>query len=301
MVDAHTAIEFIMVVDQSSSMEAYIAWLKTFVPYLNNALDEKKIGSTRDCPNQFAAIGFGNLDDPLPIVYRTQGGASLFPLFEFADISRYLVKKGEGRIEYGYLAIAMALKNLPLRNSSRNCQVRRHLLLMTDEDNDVSDERITRRTLRGLLRRYQIHLHVMVDQEFLVDTSEILGMNSRRVGYSKSTNDDGCFNTSADAVLGVGYIRTRIHYILLALDRVIEGTAWNLFQLRTRAHSTAIRCALLAEILASSTFPQGHCYNCSCNSVGLEECQPAEASAAKQCACLRDNGLVSTVHAQMYI
>ena len=296
MVAAQTAIDFIMVVDQSKSMKSYIDWLKSFVPNLNAELESKNIGSSATCPNQYGAIGFGNADSAFPKIYETSSGSALVSIREFAEISTNLNEKELGRTEYGYLSISTALTHLPLRNSTRRCVVQRHLLLLTDEDNDVSDEIVSRCDVEALLTKYQTYFHVMVDQNFTVNNSPGVGVTSNGIGYKVPTNGDGCFNTSADFRIGKGFAGTRQVYTSLALQQNVGGTAWNILQLQDRAVQKATECALVHEIHARSS---GTCFNCSCNFLGQEMCQPADGAVARQCACLQSNGLVSTVPEQM--
>ena len=282
--EADVAIDFIMVVDQSLLLEKYSSWLVTFAPYLNTELEAIKIGSTTTCPNQYALVGFGKLD-PLPIIYKTQNGSSLFSIFDFAEVSRNLTHKG--RVEHGYLAMATALTDLPLRNSTQHCQVQRHLLLLTDEDNDSSDnDSITAYEMSNLLRKYRTYLHVIVDQRFFVDGFEGVGMNVNGIGYKQSTTSDVCFHASADSIKGWAYPGTDIHYTSMALQRHIGGTAWDIFRIDDEQWGrTALRCGLMQEIRARSKILKGMCYNCSCNSGGQEECQPVGDVSAKYTTC----------------
>ena len=296
MVAAQAAIDFIMVVDQSKSMKRYIDWLKSFVPNLNTELESKNIGSSATCPNQYGAIGFGNADSAFPKIYETSSGSALVLIREFAEISTNLNEKEFGRTEHGYLSISTALTRLPLRNSTRRCQVQRHLLLLTDEDNDVSVERVSRCHVETLLTKYHTYFHVIVDQTFTVNNSPGVGVTSNGIGYKVPTTGDGCFNTSDDFRIGKGYADTRLDYTSLALQQNVGGTAWNILQLLDRAVQKATECALVHEIHARSS---GTCFNCSCNILGQEVCQPADGAVARQCACLHSNGLVSTVPEQV--
>ena len=278
------AIDFIMVVDQSRGMENYSSWLATFAPYLNTELEAINIGSTKTCPNQYALVGFGKID-PLPIIYKTQNGSSLFSIFDFAEVSRNSTYTG--RFEYGYLAIATALTDLPLRNSTQHCQVQRHLLLLTDEDNDSSySNSLTAYEMSNFLRKYRTYPHVIVDQRFFVDGSEGVGMNVNGIGYKQSTTSDVCFHASADSIKGWAYAKTYMQYTSIALQRHIGGTAWDILRIDDEQSArTALRCGLTQEIRARSKILKGMCYNCSCNSGGREECQPVGDVSAKYTTC----------------
>ena len=283
------AVDFIMVVDQTFGMRNFMKWLKSFVPYLNTGLRTKNIGSSATCLNQYAVIGFGSAGISYPTIYNTDSGSSLFSIKEFADVSVQLSKGRSGYTKYGYWALSVALINLPLRNSTRNCQVKRHLLLMTDGDNVFSGLR--RSDIEALLTKNQAYLHVIVHQDFAVNGSQGIGVTANGIGYKESTNDDVCFDTNLDNDIGEGYGETHRDYTSLALQQNVAGTAWNILRLNNPATNNAMRCALAHEIQARFT---GNCFNCSCNSFGQEECQQTDASAANQCACLNDNGVVST-------
>ena len=295
IVKANTAVDFIMVVDQTPSMRKSITWLNTFVPQFNTEMESANVGTAATCQNQYAVVGFGLKKDPFQAIYHTQNGSTLFPIADFADVSRRLKEAG-GRFEDGYFAMYAALSNLPLRNSTRNCQVKRSILLMTNEHrNTIKDARfrsLDRAKMKLLLKRYKIELHVMVDNQFVVGGFGGVGVDSRGIGYMAPPNSDVCFNISSNITIQDGFDSTMKDYVTLALET--GGTAWDIERIYMPAAQAAIRCGLVHVIRSSSTFPQGNCFNCSCNSLGREECQPAGSMATRQCACLRDGGLVST-------
>ena len=281
--EADVAIDFIIVIDQSRGLEKYSSWLATFAPYLNSELEAINIGSTTTCPNQYALVGFGNVD-PLPIIYKTQNGSSLFSIFDFAEVSRNSTNTGV--VEHGYLAMATALTDLPLRNSTQHCQVQRHLLLMTDEDNDYYNDSLTAFEMSNLLRKYRTYLHVIVDQRFFVGGFEGVGINVNGIAYKQSTTSEVCYHASADSIKGWAYARTDIQYTSIALQRHIGGSAWDTSRIDGEQWGrNALRCGLMQEIRARSKILKGMCYNCSCNSGGQEECQPVGDVPAKYTTC----------------
>ena len=292
VVEAQTAIDFIMVVDQKENMRLQLAWLKSFVITLHPELNTKNIGSSETCLNQYALIGFGGYDRRnFPIIYRTKSGSPMFSIMDFTDVPIHPNSEAGGS---GYLALSKAMTDLPLRNSTRNCQIQRHILFMTKGNREQRG--ISRRDIESLLVKYHTYLHVIVRQHFVVNGSRAaVGISANGIGYKRPTNGDVCISTSPDFHIQKRYPETRRLYTSLALQQNVGGTAWNVhvIRLKTRGSQEVLECALVHEIQARSI---GTCLNCSCNSVGQEECQPAE-----HYVCLRENNRVSREYARIKI
>ena len=272
-------------------MAKHIDWLKAFVPQLNTEMEAANTGSAAACPNLYAIVGFARKVDPHPTIYTTPAASTLFPITDFANVSSF-VRGENGFVEDGYLAIATALKGLPLRRSTPLCNVTKHILFVTDEDRDTLDTSLDRRKMDALLHAYQIELHAMVDNKFLVDGLDGAGLTARGIGYREVPSGSACFRNSSNAVVGRGYSMTTTDYVSLALQT--GGTAWNIERLQVPSVQRAIQCALVQEIQQASTSQHGVLYNCSCNSMGPQQCQPVRDLEKEEYDCMKQNGLVST-------
>ena len=186
------------------------------------------IGLTPSTPNLYGLVGYGRAETSsrngqLGHVFSFKDGRTMAPYSDFEQVRSQLLEDNQGSEEDGYQAIEHALENIELRNTPN---VRRVLILVSDEDRDVSSEGqgITRESIQTYLNEKQFVLHVIVENSFIANGMLALGINSTRWAYV--VNDNGDVVESQGAQIGPGYGGTRIDYTELALD--LNGTAWDI-------------------------------------------------------------------------
>ena len=160
----NVAVDFIFVVDDTSSMVEQQDWLRTNVPDLETALNDLCIGNATGYPNRFQIIGYGgnknigpfdngnlrftNAKDPhfvLPggtgiqyqFSYPTADPSFTIDELQSATSNLQNIRGGfTGQDEVAYEAIQYALDNAVLRNNTPDATFIPVLLLLTNGDAD---------------------------------------------------------------------------------------------------------------------------------------------------------------------
>ena len=259
----------VLVVDESRSMAKEHAWIPTMIEALELSLLHRGIGIDPFKPNLYGLVGFARGASSPPYGYLAHtftlkgfGGMEsrdLFPYYELFRLIPELKTDPEGRTEDGYQAIDHALRNISFRTAY---DVVRVVILITDEDRDVSIEGqgLSRESMRTLLLKNHVGLHVVVDNTFTVNGGTALGIDSK--GSAILEAGQGNFVVSG-AELGGGYERTRHDYTDLALE--VNGTAWDLNELRKSGIELTITRAF-TELIVSQIIQSGT----TCKQCGYE-------------------------------
>lgn len=223
-----TAVDVMIVMDGSSSMDTEHAWLPGMVERLEAELRSNGIGTSSELPNLYALVEFGQSRERAQAHTLTARGRPFFAIDEFYMATEQLFSDVEGNREDGYQAIIHAFDTLPYRRSPA---VALNVILVTDEDRDVlaGAEDITRDVVKARILQEGAVLNVVVDNMFqALNGTRALGVDSFGTAYLAQ----GALSipTKVDIELGAGYGRTRRSYTELALET--GGAAWDINLLR---------------------------------------------------------------------
>ncbi|KAI6645838.1 Collagen alpha-4(VI) chain-like [Oopsacas minuta] len=159
----NVAVDFILVVDDTSSMDRQQDWLRTYLPELERELKLLCIGNTTDYPNRYQIVGYGgkstfgpgtqrgkeytNAQEPHFVIEGTGFPYQLSPpipdptftIDSLQAVTGNLQNIGgffEGDREIAYTALQFALDNAILRESTRDATFVPVLILLTNGDAD---------------------------------------------------------------------------------------------------------------------------------------------------------------------
>ena len=160
----NVAVDFILIVDDTSSMDRQQTWLRTYLPDLDAALQELCIGNSTDYPNlhQIVAYGgnpqigpgvfdnkdFANAEDPHFVIEGSGLSAQFSPpilqttftIDKILAVTQNLQNIGgfslTGDREVAYEAIEYALDNAVLRANTRDAVFIPVMILLTNGDAD---------------------------------------------------------------------------------------------------------------------------------------------------------------------
>ena len=286
--------DVVLVVDQSNSMGNEIQWLKDIIPQLDAELLKNQVGTDPSCPNRYAVVGFGRaIPGHLATLYTPRVGGEMFPIGQYNDAVRNLVEDGAGRFEDGFQAMDFALRTLPLRTSTSQCQISKNMILLTDEDRDVADgyEGLTRPVMQDRLARANFKLNAIVDNAFTVGGVRGIGRISNRGFGSPSFGSGTCYTSSSSVSSQNGYGNTKAMYTDMAL--ALGGGAWDILQLRDPSIRSAMTCAMLDVKVTEIASEVTRCYICSCSQFSQRTCRLSTASEEPECLCMNNNRQVS--------
>jgi len=200
--------DIVLLVDESGSMKDEHAWLSSAFISLESTLTGAGVGI-----NQYALIGFGRRSDPAPILHT-----------DFTDIrglnSEFASLIVDGGTEDGYAAIDFALNNITFRSGSQ-----RIIILITDEDRDVTSTSITKTSIFNDMVSNAIQLNVVGNVTF---TNGALGVNAEKVGYFNDGKGNLVETPGNTVVAGKG--STVNDYVTLAWN--LGGSVFDLNILR---------------------------------------------------------------------
>lgn len=290
------AVDVVMVIDESSSMDAGKDFLLSrVVRDLDAELQRHNVGMNSSLPNRYAIVGFGQrLTDEtyrlhLPHHYQTLDSRIFYSASEFHSVAvDNLDVDHLGDKEDGYLALDYVIKQLPLRLDPR---VAIQVVLITNEDRDVTPEgaNVTRAQLRRWFRHNDAYLNVMVDNDLAWRTRRALGGDNHRTYVATRS---GSFRELGDPVIvNRGFERTSHDYVELALRT--GGTAWDYNYLRGNEKSS-LRAAFISSMARQAVFHGQECETCTCvddGSAGTMNCHRLPHQT--RCKCEKQGGQVS--------
>ena len=262
IINGSSAADVVVVMDESLFMEFEHNTIDGAMVELEEAFLALGIGSTPSTPNLYGLVGYGraetsSLNGQLGHVFSFKDGTTMAPIYDFEQVRSQLREDNQGSEEDGYQAIKHALENIELRNTPN---VRRVLILVSDEDRDVSSEGqgITRESIQAYLNEKQFVLHVIVANSFIANGMPALGINSTRWAFVVNDTDDVV--ESQGAQIGPGYEGTAVDYTELALD--LNGTAWDISLFRHWDYFSMLMDKF-ANVVAMETYVLGSkCPDC---------------------------------------
>ena len=280
--DGEGAVDVVMVVDESKSMDEEHAWIAGMVNDLEMTLKSFGIGVSPLLPNLFGIIGFGRGESAHPNGYlahtfTSHDGREMLPINDFVQVSMLLKADVDGSVEDGYQAIEHALNTIDFRT---NQNIGRVMILISDEDRDNTPQgkSLSRERIRSHLMEKQMALHVIVDNTFEANGTTALGVNS--TGWAFLQGDKGIVTNAPGAQLGRGYAETRRDYTELALE--VNGTAWDNNLVQKGGETTQALTSAFTRFVASNTYELG----ANCKRCGYQ-------SGTSNYRCLQVNCLVS--------
>jgi PEP-CTERM motif len=214
--------DVIVVVDESGSMSGEHNWLSGMITSLETSLFGAGVGSGADA-NRYSLVGFGNGLGGSANSGRTLAGFGSAAAFGAATGS--LVTSGG--TEDGYAGINYAFSTLA---GSFRSGAAVNVILVTDENRDITNAALTYASINAMLDRYNALLNVVVNNPFSGGNpvTRALGVDSNNTAYF--ANGVGGFTSSTPAIVGNGDGGTETEYVALALDT--GGAAWDLNLLR---------------------------------------------------------------------
>jgi len=200
--------DIVLVVDESGSMKDEHAWLSSALTALESSFLGAGVG-----PNQYALVGFGRRSNPAPIIHSNLTNLSSL----LSSLNNLIV---DGRIEDGYVAIDAALDNINFRSDSK-----KFIVLISDEDRDVTDASITRNSLFDRMAQDGVQMNAIVNVTF---TNGALGVNADGIGYFNDGNGN-LLEKPGNTVIA-GYGSTVPNYVTLVWN--LGGSVFDLNILR---------------------------------------------------------------------
>ena len=243
-------MDILLVVDESRNTQVEHRWLLSLVQNLEQRLLAERIGDVfqyRQCPNLYSLVGFGRRDVEAH-VFRDARGLDSVSARDLIALISTLSSDVEGYVEDGYHAIEHGLERTTwrLQRPVNGPPVGRAVILVTDEDWDQTgwSTDLSRQSIRRILERSGAALHAVVDQQFVANGRDLLGMTGNNQGFMVS---GGSYQQVSSAAVGQGFARTTEHYTELALG--MGGSAWNILLARVQASSRPIAAAI-ANVLS---------------------------------------------------
>jgi len=238
------AADVVLLVDESGSMGGEHAWIPGMVSDLEAALTAAGVGAGAD-PNRYAVVGFGAIPHDAPGGLteephkHPQAGPDWFGAGDIGTAAGELVTFGG--TEDGWAAIDFFFGNYtPRANAALN------LILITDEDRDVTDPALNYADVLGALTGANALLNVVVDCNF-ADGSGSTAIGVAADGTAYLEDGTGGFLVSAGGTQsGNCYGTTVADYVDLAWDT--GGAAWDLNILRAGGDSAASFTAAFVDL-----------------------------------------------------
>ena len=272
----------VFVVDESGSMVGEHEWLRRTVPILEHNLYSRGVG--KSIANQYALVGFAHNDptDPtrqLGKVLQDCGTASLVAN-ELSSLHT------DGRLEDGYSAIDIALKNVScLRDiedlraeaACKGIKVACQIILATDEGRDNLNDSLNKEKIRDMLREKGCILNIVINERMrgrMTKTGEwqrALGVASNNQSVVADLSDRFSIYPIGEAVEITGHENTHEAYVDLAMQT--SGAAWDLNMLRTERYENSFTNGFI-EVKVQEIRRQilGQCDDCTCKD-GFWECR----------------------------
>lgn len=249
-------LDVLVVMDESKNSQVDHLWLPRFIQYLEGRLTSQGIGNVirqRQCPNLFSLVGFGRRDVEAHL-FRDARGLTSVTARDFVALASTLASDESGFLEDGYHALDYGMERSLWRTqrSPSGPAVARAIVFVSDEDWDQTalSEGLSSATMQNIITRSGASFHVVVDQQFTSAGRQLLGMASPNEGFILLPGNR--YQRVGGAVVGRGFARTTPHYTNLAL--ALEGTAWNILQLRDQSAQSALTAAIgdtIADRVAS--------------------------------------------------
>ena len=240
-------------------MASEISWLPTLVERTEIELTNRGYGRAGSsvCRNRYAIVVFARAEpNESGAVITNHRGEHLVPAADFSTLASRVVEDPFGRKEDGYQAIDHALKNINLRQRVSPQMFRTSMVLISDEDRDIitAGEGLTFETILQGLRRLQIALHVVVDQEYTYKLRDAIGTdrNLERAFFPRvHPQDRSCsaFSSLGPVTPSVGFSGTNRHYTQLAMQ--LGGSAWN-DNLLKQSQQSCTFASSMAKAMANS-------------------------------------------------
>jgi len=167
--------DFLFIVDESGSMYTSHDWLDEMIHELEEKLQERGLGIGHET-NRYGLVGFGNRQryphsfdlDPLTVGDQLFGNAD-----QFAQTSQLLERSGG--FEDGYAGIQFGLDNYHFRPGAAV-----NFVLISDEDRDVLESRLSFQSVLGSLKTHKALLNVVVNHSFYdVDGHRAVGADGK--------------------------------------------------------------------------------------------------------------------------
>ena len=220
-------VDTLVVIDSSRGTQKEHNWLTNLVNLTEAVLVANEIGSTDRCRNRYALVEFAQ---------NQNGGVQALPTGEvlvtkddFPGLASQTSSDHSGRMKDGYEALAVGMQLVPFR---RDLSVLIQAILITDEERFVTEhgQTISQESLLKLFRVQDVTLHVVVNNTFQANSSQVaLGVSSGgKLAYIEE--DDGWFKVEHSSIIfGKGYARTR-NYTDMAI--AAGGSAWDINNVR---------------------------------------------------------------------
>ncbi len=221
--------DIIVVADESGSMEGEHAWIANLIPQLDTALIAAGVGAGTE-KNRYGLVGFGGfgcfgwLEDSCSEFQRKeyQFGSSQFgSASDFAAATKNLTTWGS--TEDGYAGADAALNYRFRPGAAVN------VILITDEDRDISDRQLNFSSLLSAFTEKNALLNAVINASFSNGSGgRSLGIDF--AGNAYSADDRGGYTSSAGGRNTSSFGTTNADYVDLAL--ATGGAAWDINLLR---------------------------------------------------------------------
>ena len=223
-------VDTLVVIDSSRGTQKEHNWLTNLVNLTEAVLVANEIGSTDRCRNRYALVEFAHR------AQNQNGGVRALPTGEvlvtkddFPGLASQTSSDHSGRMKDGYEALAVGMQRIPFR---RDRSVLAQAVLITDEERFVTERRptISQESLLKLFRAQNVTLHVVINNTFQANSSQVaLGVSSGgKLAYIEE--DDGWFKVEQSSIIfGNGFARTR-NYTDMAI--AAGGSAWDISNVR---------------------------------------------------------------------
>lgn len=224
------AIDLCFVVSGTRSMSGLHRWLQVAVPYLEESLTGRGIGSA-NTPNRYCLVSFGGRFNLLTGTFVRVQGEIFFPARSFVDARRQLRRNGD--VADGYEALEFTIRNAPFREDPN---IPKAIILVSDMGRSVlaTKTNLTRNSIASLLREHNVILDTVVSVEMRVSNplETVLGLNALQPAQNFSLasvlRPDGGFELVTGTTGSVFFTSSAgqtIHdYVILAL--VLGGSSW---------------------------------------------------------------------------
>lgn len=216
---ADAAVDLMFIVDESGAMSGEHEWIGNMVTHLDSKLMVE--GQT---DNMYALVGYGaGSSDGGPDPRRhSVGGSAWGTARELSAATAELVTSGAW--EDGWDAI-----NFGLRGYYFHSNAHINMILVTDEDRDSLNPRLTYDKMLTVLNDDNVILNVVVDCGFK-DGQGVSALGVNAFGDAYIADGSGGYTLNAGGVIVSPYYNTDSCYVELAW--ATGGTAWDVNQLR---------------------------------------------------------------------
>ena len=290
---SRSAVDIVLIVDDSASMAAEQGWIPSAVNALERAFRNSNIGRRAKLRNKYYVVLFGNTEGPnfrnnRTSIVTVNGRAQM----ESGEVEEAMAKFGKnGNAEDGYQAIELALSIEELR---RRDDVALNLALVTDEPrdpfgntgpgtvsslNDIRDELLKRKATVNVLGKFNFESNFMNNEKIVAVDSQgrIHSLDGETIETDGFQNSSISVSVTAQRAFDLEEsCRAFVQYAPLAMST--GGAVWDLGIIKDTESNSKDRTAFtnaLARIKVEEVVLQSICAECKGTCEGPER-KPAE-------------------------